>query len=565
MKKSVILLIVIVLGVIAPAGTWYGPPTNFGPSSDSTHCMALADLDKDSYTDIVVGNLGEQNVVYFGEGDGTFGTSVNVGTGTDLTENIVICDVDNDTWLDIVAGNDNSWNVVYMNNGDGTFDTTSYTFGTGSDYTFALAAADINGDTLVDLAVGNINQQNYIYLNDGTGNPYDTPANEIPFGQFSPHYSDTWDLVFAYMNDDAHLDLVEANHQTYNYVYLGDGTGNFGNAHGLGQFEFGIAFEFTHSIAVADLNGDTILDVVEGNYQGQNRAHLGIGTGALGTSYAFGLVDDRTHAVYLADVDGDTLLDVVVANGGDQNEQNKVYLGNGDGSFGDSWNVGSGDVSWDIKCEDFNGDTLIDTAVVNIGQNYVYLNMETTINNIATLFDTYTFFVAGDSAYCTDVLGSAKIAFGLAQGGTSENPEGRTDLILTTTEHDTGNLIPVGGPGINPIADEFDGYFGITWNYDPGAIPPVFQIFAEGYTLTLNLNDYPGQDICIVYIAEHNNRNVMLVWGYGWRGTYAGSAYIGDPSKWALHTGAHMLMIRWTDGNGDGLVQMGEIAVEQSV
>ncbi len=195
---------------------------------------------------------------------------------------------------------------------------------------------------------------------------------------------------------------------------------------------------------------------------------------------------------------------------------------------------------------------------------YVVNSQAPTFENLATYFATNTFMVAGDNAYCTDVLGSAKVSYGLADGGVTENPEGRTDVILTTTEHDTGNLIPVGGPAINPIAVEFDGYFSITYNYDPVGPPPVFEISADGFTITLNLTNYPSEDICIVYLAEHNGRNVMLVWGYGWYGTYAGSVYIGDPANWAVHTGAHMLMIRWTDSNADGLVQTGEIAVEQS-
>ena len=181
------------------------------------------------------------------------------------------------------------------------------------------------------------------------------------------------------------------------------------------------------------------------------------------------------------------------------------------------------------------------------------------------LFDTSSYLVVGDDAYCTDVLGTAKISYGLALGGSSQNPEGRTHTILTNTEHDTGNLILVGGPAINPVAAEFDGYFSITYNYDSGGNPPVFEISAEGSTITLNLNDYPNQDICIVYLAEYNGRNVMLVWGYGWRGTYAGSAFMGDPANWQAYEGAHMLMLRWTDSNADGLVQMSEITVETYV
>ena len=184
-----------------------------------------------------------------------------------------------------------------------------------------------------------------------------------------------------------------------------------------------------------------------------------------------------------------------------------------------------------------------------------------TFGSLADLFSTNTFFVAGDNAYCTDVLGSAKIAFGLAAGGASENPEGRTDVILTATEHDTGNLIPVGGPAINPVADEFDGYFSITYDHQVGV---SFEIFADGYSILLDLTKYPQEDICLIYVEEHNGRTVLVVWGYGWQGTYAGSVFIGDPDNWTTYTEGHMLMVRWVDSNGDGLVQENEITVEQS-
>jgi len=206
---------------------------------------------------------------------------------------------------------------------------------------------------------------------------------------------------------------------------------------------------------------------------------------------------------------------------------------------------------------DYDNDSDSDLAVgVNDGENYLFKNGELTFDKIDETFDINTFFVAGDNAYCTDVLGSAKIAFGLEQGGVSENPEGRTDEILTTTEHDTGNLIPVGGPAINPVADEFGSAFGITYDYQADV---SFTIFCEGYSIFLDLNNYPGEDICIIYIGQHGPRAVMLVWGYGWYGTYAGSIYIGDVANWSQN---HVVMLRWIDSNSDLLVQEGEIAVE---
>jgi hypothetical protein len=180
-------------------------------------------------------------------------------------------------------------------------------------------------------------------------------------------------------------------------------------------------------------------------------------------------------------------------------------------------------------------------------------------SSLGTLFNTYTFFVAGDAAYCTDVLGAAKISYGLALGGVSENPEGRTETFLTPSEHDTGNLIPVGGPAVSPIADEFDSIFDITYNYNPGV---SFEIFCEGESIFLDLTHCPDEDTCIVYLGVHNSRNIMLVWGFDWRGTYAGSVLIGDTATWGVYPDAHMFLLRWIDSNGDLIPQIPEIIVE---
>ena len=95
------------------------------------------------------------------------------------------------------------------------------------------------------------------------------------------------------------------------------------------------------------------------------------------------------------------------------------------------------------------------------------VNLERGIKAVSSLFDTDSYFVTGNDTYCTDVLGAAKISYGLALGGVSENPEGRTEIILTRKERDQGNLIIVGGPDINPTAIEFGGYCGITYEYKP--------------------------------------------------------------------------------------------------
>jgi hypothetical protein len=231
-----------------------------------------------------------------------------------------------------------------------------------------------------------------------------------------------------------------------------------------------------------------------------------------------------------------------------------------------------------LRWIDYNGDGLVHKTEVYVEQSISLDRYRSSSNpvppspvrdapiepdsfgSLPWLFYSNTFFVAGDTAYCTDVLGSAKIAFGLAKGGAYENPEGRTDRILTGTEHNTGNLIIVGGPAVNPVANEVDTLCGITYSHIPGV---SFEIHCEGRSIYLNLGQYPTQDICIVYTGVHNSRNVMVVWGYGWEGTYAGSMLMGDPAIWQTFSNCHMLLIRWRDFNGDKLVSMNEITVEQ--
>jgi hypothetical protein len=185
---------------------------------------------------------------------------------------------------------------------------------------------------------------------------------------------------------------------------------------------------------------------------------------------------------------------------------------------------------------------------------------QASIQEINSFFKENSYFVIGEKAYNTDVLGTAKISYGLALGG-AQNPEGRTDMIITNKEKDEGNLIIVGGPAINPAAIEFGGYFGISYDYEPNA---YYEIFCERNSIYLDLTKYPHEDICIVYLGQFSSRNVLLVWGYGWQGTYAGSVFMGDPQNWLEYQDAHMLLLRWKDENRDGLVQENEIMVERA-
>ncbi|UCG70529.1 MAG: VCBS repeat-containing protein [Thermoplasmata archaeon] len=349
--------------------------SNFGTGSDWTSSIALGDVDNDGNLDVVLGNYFQWNVVYMGNGDGTFGTPNFFGTGMDVTMSIALGDVDKDGNLDIVTGNQyngfNALNVVYMGNGDGTF-PISNGFGTGMDATESVALGDVNNDTKLDIVVGNqfngVDAQNVVYLGNGDG----TFTTSINFGTSKDL---TANVALGYVDDDANLDIVVGNYAQQNVVYMGDGDGTFDTTY----YNISSSDDNTLSVALGDVNYDGDLDIVVGNefdgVSAQNAVYLGDGNGDFSIFYNFGLPNEWTTDVALGDMDNDNILDIIVGNEYDGiTGQNYVYLGNGDGTFTSNYGFGTGiDNTWCLDVGDINNDDRLDIVVGNFNeQNIAY-------------------------------------------------------------------------------------------------------------------------------------------------------------------------------------------------
>jgi FG-GAP-like repeat len=136
-----------------------------------------------------------------------------------------------------------------------------------------------------------------------------------------------------------------------------------------------------YSVAIADLNGDGILDLVVANEQqsksdpqGSISVMLGKGGGKFRVPVNYGSGGQSAFSIVVADVNGDGKLDLIVANGclGSNCATGSVgvLLGNGDGTFKNAVTYSSGAASVfgsRVAVGDLNGDGKLDLAVATTG------------------------------------------------------------------------------------------------------------------------------------------------------------------------------------------------------
>ena len=174
------------------------------------------------------------------------------------------------------------------------------------------------------------------------------------------------------LNGDGKLDLVNASAHTVS-VWLGIGGGKF-----FAKTDYAIgAAETPQSMAFADLNGDGKLDFVTANYwSGTVSVLLGKGdaTFAAKMDYAVGDPRDGTHvasptSVALGDLNGDGMPDIVTANR--YRNTVSVLLGKGDGTFAAQVDYGTGEGPEEVALGDLNGDGKLDIVTANIDSGTV--------------------------------------------------------------------------------------------------------------------------------------------------------------------------------------------------
>lgn len=195
-------------------------------------------------------------------------------------QDVVVCDIDNDWDLDVINIGKSSGQQIFFNDGTGHFLTvTTALLPAGTGLTYEAEAADLDHDGDLDLTMLSVNSLTDTVIRNNLVPSGTLTFTSLPSALTGGNGDDDNEWVFVDANNDGWLDLVNGSLQSSGEkLYLNNGAFTF--ARQTGAAGFSPVIDSTLDVAVGDVNGDGVFDMVTA--QGEsgsfvNRLYYGTG------------------------------------------------------------------------------------------------------------------------------------------------------------------------------------------------------------------------------------------------------------------------------------------------
>lgn len=246
---------------------------------------AYGDVDQDGDHDLLLNDelASGQLKLFLNNGTGVFtnATATHIAVAPKSNQqDIVLADLDNDWDLDIVNCGKSTGQQIYFNDGTGHFPTmTTALLPAGTTLTYETEAADLDNDGDLDLTMLSVSSLTDTVIRNNL-----IPSGTLSFSSMTAALTggngdDDNEWVFVDSDNDGDLDIVNGSLQS-NGEKLYVNNGAFAFARATGTAGFSPLVDSTLDVAVGDLNGDNVYDIVTA--QGEsgtflNRAYYGTG------------------------------------------------------------------------------------------------------------------------------------------------------------------------------------------------------------------------------------------------------------------------------------------------